>query len=64
MGLASPVVLDDAFAAGRSFGVGGTASAVLVDAEGRIASDVAVGASAVLALAAPVEIAPTFATTG
>lgn len=51
MGLRSPVVLDTGFTVGRAFGASGTPSAVLVDAQGRIASDVAVGAPAVLALA-------------
>jgi peroxiredoxin/uncharacterized membrane protein YphA (DoxX/SURF4 family) len=51
MGLASPVLLDQNFAVGRAFGASGTPSAVLVDAEGRIASEVAVGAPAVLGLA-------------
>ena len=51
MGLASPVVLDQQFFVGRSFGAGGTPSAVLVDKEGRVASEVAVGAPAVLELA-------------
>ncbi len=51
MGLRAPMVLDQAFATGRAFGATGTPSAVLVDAKGRIASDVAVGAQAVLALA-------------
>ena len=51
MGLRSPVVLDQQFATGQAFGAGGTPSAVLVDAEGKIASDVAVGAPAVLELA-------------
>jgi peroxiredoxin/uncharacterized membrane protein YphA (DoxX/SURF4 family) len=51
MGLRSTVVLDEAFVTGRAFGVSGTPSAVLVDAEGRIASAPAVGAPAVLALA-------------
>jgi len=51
MGLASTVVLDQQFAAGRAFGAAGTPSAVLVDAEGRVASEVAVGAPAVLELA-------------
>jgi peroxiredoxin/uncharacterized membrane protein YphA (DoxX/SURF4 family) len=50
-GIRSTVVLDQTFATGRSFGVQGTPSAVLVDESGRIASDVAVGAPAVLALA-------------
>jgi thiol-disulfide isomerase/thioredoxin len=51
MKLSSKVVLDQQFAAGRAFGASGTPSAVLVDAEGRIASEVAVGAPAVLDLA-------------
>jgi hypothetical protein len=51
MKLSSKVVLDQHFAAGRAFGASGTPSAVLVDAEGRIASEVAVGAPAVLGLA-------------
>ena len=51
MGLRSPVVLDEGFSAGRAFGASGTPSAVLVDAKGNIASEIAVGAPAVLALA-------------
>lgn len=51
MGLRSPVLLDQGFSVGSSFGASGTPSAVLVDAKGNIASDVAVGAQAVLALA-------------
>jgi thiol-disulfide isomerase/thioredoxin len=51
MGLRSPVVLDQGFRTGSMFGANGTPSAVLVDAEGRIASGVAVGADAVLTLA-------------
>ncbi len=51
MGLRSPVVLDQQFAAGRAFGAAGTPSAVLVDEEGKVASEVAVGAPAVLELA-------------
>ncbi|MDQ3964943.1 MAG: peroxiredoxin family protein, partial [Actinomycetota bacterium] len=51
MDLRSPVVLDQQFAAGRAFGASGTPSAVLVDREGKVASEVAVGAQAVLALA-------------
>jgi len=51
MGLSSPVLLDQQFATGRAFGASGTPSAVLVDAEGRVASGVAVGAPAVLELA-------------
>ncbi len=55
MGLSYAVVLDPSFAAGRSFGARGTPSAVLVDAAGMIASEVAAGPQAVLALAAPLE---------
>ena len=51
MGLASPVLLDQNFAAGRAFGASGTPSGVLVDAEGKVASEVAVGAPAVMELA-------------
>jgi hypothetical protein len=51
MRLQSPVVLDQTFTTGQAFGVSGTPSAVLVDAEGMIASEIAVGAQAVLALA-------------
>ncbi len=51
MGLRSPVVLDQNFSVGSAFGASGTPSAVLVDAKGNIASEVAVGAPAVLALA-------------
>ncbi len=51
LGLRSPVVLDQTFSSGAAFGANGTPSAVLVDARGRIASDLAVGAPAVLALA-------------
>jgi peroxiredoxin/uncharacterized membrane protein YphA (DoxX/SURF4 family) len=51
MDLTSTVVLDQQFSAGRAFGASGTPSAVLVDAEGKIASEVAVGAPAVLRLA-------------
>src|SRR5215204_2207328 len=51
MGLGSPVLLDQQFAVGRAFGASGTPSAVLVDAEGMIASEAAVGALAVMELA-------------
>src|SRR5215204_857886 len=51
MGLASPVLLDQQFATGRTFGASGTPSAVLVDAVGKVASEVAVGAPAVWELA-------------
>ena len=58
MGLRSRVALDADFSVGRAFGAGGTPSAVLVDAEGGLASQVAVGAQPVLALAAPPEVTP------
>jgi hypothetical protein len=53
MDLASRVVLDQPFSVGQAFGASGTPSAVLVDAEGKVASEVAVGAPAILELARP-----------
>jgi thiol-disulfide isomerase/thioredoxin len=50
-GFRSQVLLDEDFAAGAAFRATGTPMAVLVDAEGRIASPVVAGAEAVLALA-------------
>ncbi len=50
-GFRSPVLLDQSFAAGRALGVTGTPSAVMVDAEGKIASGIAVGAPSVIELA-------------
>jgi hypothetical protein len=50
-GLSSTVVLDQNFATGRAFGASGTPPAVLVDAQGKVASDIAVGAPAVMELA-------------
>lgn len=54
LGFRATVVLDQDFSMGQAFGVQGTPSAVLVDADGRVASVVAVGAEATLALARPV----------
>ena len=51
LGLRSPVLLDEGFTIGPRFGIHGTPMAVLVDAEGKIASEVAAGAPDVLALA-------------
>jgi len=51
MGLASTVVLDQQFSVGRAFGASGTPCAVLVDGEGKVASEVAVGSPGVLELA-------------
>ncbi len=58
LGFQSTVVLDEGFAIGKAFGARGTPSAVLVDAEGRTASTVAVGARDVLALAGVVPVVP------
>ncbi len=51
MNLRSRVLLDQNGQGGRSFGANGTPMAVLIDAQGKIASDVAQGAMAVFALA-------------
>ena len=51
LGLRSPVLLDEGFTVGPTFGANGTPMAVLVDAEGKIGSEVAAGAPAVLTLA-------------
>ena len=50
-GFRSSVLLDPEFKTAPLFGVSGTPSAVMLDERGRIASDVAVGAEPVLALA-------------
>ncbi|MCC7023669.1 MAG: redoxin domain-containing protein [Thermomicrobiales bacterium] len=49
-GLTSPVVLDSGFRVGGYFGANGTPSAVLIDAEGKIASGLAVGGPTVISL--------------
>ena len=52
MELRSPVLLDqEGTKIARTFGANGTPMGVLVDAEGKIASELAAGAPAVLALA-------------
>jgi len=51
MNLRSRVVVDPNSLAASAFGAGGTPMAVLLDAKGRVASEVAAGAQAVLALA-------------
>ena len=48
-GFGSPVLLDPEFRVGGAFGAAGTPSAVMIDAEGRVASEVMVGAEAILA---------------
>ncbi|MGD9891293.1 MAG: redoxin domain-containing protein [Dehalococcoidia bacterium] len=50
-GLRATMVIDPVFSVGPAFGVNGTPSAVLVDADGRIASAAGVGAPGVMALA-------------
>ena len=50
MGFGSPVLIDDTYAVWDAFGVEGTPSAVLVDAEGRIASEMVFGELEVLEL--------------
>lgn len=51
LGLRSPVVLDEGWKIGNQCGVSGTPTAVLIDAAGMVASELAVGAPAILALA-------------
>jgi peroxiredoxin len=51
MDLRSPVLIDTGFATGNSYGAQGTPSAIVIDADGLIASELSVGGPAVLALA-------------
>jgi peroxiredoxin len=53
MNLRSPLVLDTGSDVASAFAAHGTPMAVLLDPEGRVASDVVAGAQAVMALAAP-----------
>jgi peroxiredoxin len=48
MGLRSTILRDEKFAVGMAYGAGGTPSAVLVDADGRISSTLVVGGPAVM----------------
>jgi peroxiredoxin len=57
MGLRAHVLLDASFKTALNFGATGTPSAVLVDEEGRISSEVALGAPAVLALTTSQQLA-------
>jgi peroxiredoxin/uncharacterized membrane protein YphA (DoxX/SURF4 family) len=52
MELRATVLLDQSFATGSTFGANGTPMAVMIDADGNVASDVAAGAPGVFALAA------------
>jgi peroxiredoxin len=49
-GLSAPTLLDDNFGTGYAYGAKGTPSAVLIDAHGKIASPLVVGASAIMPL--------------
>ena len=51
MELRSPILLDENFSAGSAFGSDGTPSGILIDAQGNIASELAVGAPGVMKLA-------------
>lgn len=51
MNLQSTVLIDQDFSVGRLFNAAGTPSAVLIDVSGKIASELAVGSTEVLALA-------------
>lgn len=51
MGLASDVLLDQSFATASIFGASGTPSAILIDENGKIASEIGVGAEAVMSFA-------------
>jgi thiol-disulfide isomerase/thioredoxin/uncharacterized membrane protein YphA (DoxX/SURF4 family) len=50
MGLESTVLLDDRFAVGQSCGASGTPAGVMIDAKGKIASTLVVGAPGVMGL--------------
>jgi peroxiredoxin len=50
LGLRARIVIDNAFTTGGDYGVTGTPSAILLDAEGRVASSLVAGADAVLDL--------------
>jgi peroxiredoxin len=48
-GLQAPILIDHGFATGRAYGASGTPSAVLIDANGKIAGPLLVGAPKILA---------------
>jgi thiol-disulfide isomerase/thioredoxin len=50
LGLRAPILLENGFHTGFAFGASGTPSAVLLDAQGKVASQVVVGAPGILAL--------------
>jgi methylamine dehydrogenase accessory protein MauD len=53
MGLRSRIALNPGFTVGAAFGASGTPSAILLDDRGHVASELGVGAPAVMALAGP-----------
>ena len=55
-GFRARVLLDQTFGSGQVFGAGGTPAAVIIDEQGKVASDVGVGSDAVLALAGAISI--------
>lgn len=57
LGLRAPILLDDGFRAGQAFAAGGTPMAVLIDADGKVASEVVAGAQGFFALAAAEPVA-------
>jgi thiol-disulfide isomerase/thioredoxin len=63
-GFSSTVLLDEYFDAGEQFGIRGTPMGVLIGNDGRIASGVAAGARAILALAEPRDNAEVLALPG
>ena len=62
--LSALILLDEEFAAGASFGVDGTPSAVLIDTVGNVASEPALGAPAILEMARRTQSSPTAARYG
>jgi peroxiredoxin/uncharacterized membrane protein YphA (DoxX/SURF4 family) len=54
-GLRSPILLDDEFQVGATFGAGGTPSAILIDAQGNVASKLVVGSTKVLGMLNPID---------
>src|SRR5690606_8651449 len=50
MGLRSRIALDDGFTIGREYGATGTPSAIVLDADGKVASDIASGPDDVIDL--------------
>ena len=60
-GLTAPILLDEGFATGHSYGAKGTPSAILIDAQGNVASSLVVGASNIMPLLTATAVAPDLA---